>query len=133
MFGINWIKKRWFQYKLNLWLHLQEGGVLSGEALKLAKLPATKALAYLEANLNYRLANVGLIVIGGSKKDSFTETEEQTELILKSMASLVPSLTEPEQTSVKARLQDLSGHNWGYVRRAADAALATIPKPQEAA
>jgi hypothetical protein len=119
---------RWRQRKINRWLGFVAVGFPVDVALSRAGLSPERALAILEPTLYGRLSTVGLITFTvGGKGCSFADDRSQLVLVLQSIASLIPFLRDTEQQRLRALLEKLRGHDWGYVREAAYDALAAVP------
>lgn len=120
---MNWITSRFNQWRMNRWLTNLNAGMENSAALRKAWLKPEKALGILEYVLNGQLSTVGILTFSGGKFSS-KMNQGQLALVMKSMVDLLPCLPETEQQRVKEKIEKLRDHNWGYVRSAAEYALA---------
>jgi hypothetical protein len=123
------VPRRWWNVKkINLWLKLRRAGLPMSAALRLSMLDAGEALEILNRCAGGLLDQVGFMTMSiGPGGTTFSGVSfSQLGLVLTAVADLASVMSAEKRESLTKALDELEGHNWGGVRRAATAAKAVM-------
>lgn len=115
------IAARWAVWRINRWINLRRAGVAHETALRRSLLTAHGAYRILDEVLGCGISTVGLAEVRG-RSITLCYDFKQIELVLKSLADLTRVLPAEERAKIAALVGQLRIHNWGGVRRGAEAA-----------
>ncbi len=108
--------------RLNRWVSDRQDKIHMKVALRRSRLSPEKIDRLLSACLNTALVGVGCITfhrgkfIGGGDWDQVT-------LILCCLADISSELPDERRSEIVSQIEQLTQHNWGGIRRAAETAL----------
>jgi len=126
---LNWIKSRianrWAHWRINRWIGLRRKDVPREIALERSSLTAGEAFAILDGTIGCGLSRVGIAEVRG-RTITPTSNFGQIALVLRTLADLSHVLPVEEREKVALLIGQLQVHNWGGVRRGADAALEVL-------